>query len=69
MFNEWGSPNTQVVVLIAFSLTLYQVIIKNKKLENNLIGKIIILVIIALFALFVASLVIFLLPCVEPKPP
>ena len=52
MFNEWGSPNTQVVVLIAFSLTLYQVIIKNKKLENNLIGKIIILVIIALFALF-----------------
>ena len=52
MFNEWGSPNTQTVVLIAFALTFYEIILKNKKLGNSKAGKIIVLVIIALIVLF-----------------
>lgn len=52
MFNEWGSPNTQTVVLIAFALTFYEIILKNKKLGNSKAGKIIVLIIIVLIVLF-----------------
>ena len=61
MFNEWGSPNTQVVVLIAFSLSFHEIIIRNKKLDNSLIGKILIFIIICfidiidLFLLFASG--------------
>lgn len=48
MFNEWGSPNAQVVVLIAFSLTFYEVVIRNKRMDKSLVGKIIVLIIIGL---------------------
>ena len=51
MFNDWGSPNTQVVVLIAFALTFYEISIRNKKLDKSFCGKIIILIIIALIVL------------------
>lgn len=40
MFNDWGSPNTQVVVLISFSLSFYEVI-RTKRLIKNIFGKII----------------------------
>lgn len=52
MFNEWGTPNTQIIVLIAFYLSLFEVVIRNKKMEHNLLGKIIIIVVLALFILF-----------------
>lgn len=48
MFNEWGSPDTQVVTLIAFSLTLYEIITKNKRMDKNISGKIIISLVIGL---------------------
>ena len=48
MFNDWGSPNTQVVVLTAFSLTFFEISIRNKKIEKGFVGKIIILIVIAL---------------------
>ena len=51
MFNEWGSPNTQVVVLIAFSLSFYEIIIRNKKMNNSLFGKIFFILIIGLIDL------------------
>ena len=51
MFNEWGSPDTQVATLIAFSLAFYETIIKNKRLERSIAGKIIIFIIIGLIAL------------------
>ena len=50
MFNDWGSPNTQVVILTAFSLTFYEISIRNKKMERSFVGKIIILIVIALIA-------------------
>lgn len=52
MFNDWGSPNTQVVILISFSLTFYEISIRNKKLDKSFIGKIIILIIIILIVFF-----------------
>ena len=52
MFNEWGSPNTQVVVLIAFSLTFYEISIRNKRIDKSFVGKIIILIIISLIVFF-----------------
>lgn len=50
MFNEWGSPDTQVATLIAFSLAFYETIIKNKRLEKSIVAKIIIFIIIGLIA-------------------
>ena len=50
MFNEWGSPDTQVATLIAFSLAFYETIIKNKRLERSIVAKIIIFIIIGLIA-------------------
>ena len=52
MFNEWGSPNTQVVVLIAFSLTFYEISIRNKRIDKSFVGKIIMLIIISLIVFF-----------------
>ena len=51
MFNEWGSPNTQVIVLISFYLSFYEIIIRNKKMDNKIFGKIIIFAIIGLIIL------------------
>ena len=51
MFNEWGSPDTQVATLIAFSLAFYATIIKNKRLERSTAAKIIISIIIGLIVL------------------
>jgi len=50
MFNEWGSPDTPVATLIAFSLAFYETIIKNKRLERSIVAKIIIFIIIGLIA-------------------
>lgn len=47
MFNEWGSPNTQIIVLIAFYLSFFEVVIRNKRMERTILGKIIIFIIIA----------------------
>ena len=51
MFNDWGSPNTQIVVLIAYCLTFYEVVIRNKRMDKSLVGKIIVFIIIGLIAL------------------
>ena len=51
MFNEWGSPNTQIIVLISFYLSFYEIIIRNKKMDNKIFGKIIIFAVIVLIIL------------------
>ena len=33
-FNEWSSPNNQIVVLVSFGLSLYKVLVSNKPMEN-----------------------------------
>ena len=61
MFNEWGSPNTQVVVLIAFSLSFYEINVRTKKMDNSFFGKLLILLMIVfidlidLFLLFASG--------------
>ena len=52
MFNDWGSPNTQIVVLVAFSLTLYEVLTQNKVLSQKLWPKIVIGVLLGVYCLF-----------------
>ena len=52
MFNEWGSPNTQIVVLISFSLAFYEAVISNRRMEESTIGKILIFILISLIVLF-----------------
>lgn len=50
MYNDWGSPDTQIVVLISFYLTFYEIIIRNEKMAKSLIGKIIIFCVLGIIA-------------------
>ena len=50
MYNDWGSPDTQIVVLISFYLTFYEIIIRNEKMDKTLIGKIIVFCVLGLIA-------------------
>ena len=50
MYNDWGSPDSQIVVLISFYLTFYEIIIRNEKMDNSLIGRIIVFCVLGLIA-------------------
>ena len=50
MYNDWGSPDNRIVVLISFYLTFYEIIIRNKRMNKSLVGKIIIFIILGLIA-------------------
>lgn len=50
MYNDWGSPDNRIVVLISFYLTFYEIIIRNKRMDKSLVGKIIIFIILGLIA-------------------
>ena len=52
IFNEWGSPNTQIVVLVSFYLSFYMIIRGSRFLEVRLVAKIIIFVILILYMIF-----------------
>ena len=58
-FNEWGSPNTQILVLVSFAFCLYKVLTENKVMEKKLWAKIIIIVLLAAYSF----IDIFLLFC------
>ena len=49
-FNEWGSPNTQILVLVSFALTLYKVFTENKVMERKLWAKIVIIIILVAYS-------------------
>lgn len=57
LYNDWGSPNTQMVVLIAFCLTLFKVIKENKEMEKKLWA----LIIFAIFLGIISFIDIFLI--------
>ena len=57
IFNEWGSPNNQLVVLISFGLSLYKVLTHNKYMEKKIFAKIILII----FLIGYAFIDIFLL--------
>jgi hypothetical protein len=51
IYNDWGSPDSRIVVLISFYLTFYEIIIRNKKMDKSLAGKIIIFFVLGLIML------------------
>ena len=51
VFNEWASPNNQLVVLISFGLCLYQALTKNKRMEKMLWAKIVIIVLLVVYGI------------------
>ena len=51
-FNEWGSPNNQIVLLITYGCCFYRTIIANKNLEKKLYAKIIIIILLVIYAFF-----------------
>lgn len=50
IFNEWGSPNAQIMVLVSFSLSLYKVLTENKVMEVKLWAKICLMVILPIYS-------------------
>lgn len=50
VFNEWGSPNNQIVVLISFGLSLYQVLTKNRNMEKKLWAKILLIIFLVIYS-------------------
>lgn len=57
-FNEWGSPNNQVVLLITYGCCFYRTIIANKNLEKKLYAKIIIIILLVFYA-FIDGFLLF----------
>ena len=55
-FNEWGSPNNQLILLIAFSCSFYKVVVANKVCDKKLWSKIVIAICLILYSLFDAFL-------------
>ena len=51
IFNEWGSPNCQMVVLISFALSLYKVITENKTMEKKQWAKILVMVLLIVYSI------------------
>ena len=51
-FNEWGSPNNQLVLLVAFSGTFYKTLVANKLCEKKRWIKIIVILVILLYWFF-----------------
>ena len=49
VFNEWSSPNNQIVVLVSFSFSLYKVLVANKVMEKKLFAKIIIIILLIFY--------------------
>lgn len=51
-FNEWGSPNNQLVLLIAFGCSFYKTLVANKICEKKKWIKIIIIILLVIYAFF-----------------
>ena len=46
VFNEWSSPNNQIVVLVSFGFSLYKVLVANKFMEKKLFAKIVLIILL-----------------------
>ena len=51
-FNEWGSPNNQLVLLIAFGCSFYKTLAANKLCEKKIWIRIIIIILEVIYAFF-----------------
>ena len=50
VFNEWSSPNNQIVVLVSFCFSLYKVLVSNKVMEKKLFTKILLILLFVCYA-------------------
>ena len=50
VFNEWSSPNNQIVVLLSFGFSLYKVLAANKVMEKKLWAKILLIILFVGYA-------------------
>lgn len=50
VFNEWSSPNNQIVVLISFGFSLYKVLVSNKVMDKKLFAKILLIILFVIYA-------------------
>lgn len=50
VFNEWSSPNNQIVVLVSFGFSLYKVLVANKFMEKKLFAKIVLIILLIGYA-------------------
>ena len=50
-FNEWGSPNNQIVLLISFTCSFYKAVVSNKTCDKKLWVKIIVLILLIFYDL------------------
>ena len=49
VFNEWSSPNNQIVVLISFCFSLYKVLTQNKVMEKKIWAKILLAILLMVY--------------------
>ena len=50
VFNEWGSPNNQIIVLVSFGFSLYKVLVSNKVMEKKIFAKILLIILFVAYA-------------------
>ena len=51
-FNEWGSPNNQIVLLISFACSFYKAVTSNKICEKKIWVRILIIILLIIYSFF-----------------
>ena len=57
-FNEWGSPNNQIILLISFACSFYKAVVSNKTCYKNLMMKIIVIFFLVVYS-FIDGFLLF----------
>ena len=57
-FNEWGSPNNQIVVLISFACSFYKAVVSNKTCGKRIWIKIIVIILLIIYC-FIDGFLLF----------
>ena len=57
-FNEWGSPNNQIILLISFACSFYKAVVSNKTCSKNLVTKIIVIFFLVVYS-FIDGFLLF----------
>ena len=57
-FNEWGSPNNQIIVLISFACSFYKAVVSNKTCGKRIWVKIIVILLLVIYS-FIDGFLLF----------
>lgn len=57
-FNEWGSPNNQIVVLISFAFSFYKAVVANKLCEKKIWIKMLVIILLVFYT-FIDGFLLF----------